>query len=130
MAGAVVFVGLLCVDIVVGGPGSHEWRRGAEAKSRSSWINPALLAKDEASQLIAQLLDLLGIAGGAETFGQLEKCFFFLLLGFDSLLDEFHQHAVIAESALFGQSLDLSGDLGWQGEAMKDMKNRPLPVAG
>jgi hypothetical protein len=84
-------------------------------------MNPVLFAKDEASQLIAQLLDLLGIAGGAETFGQLEKCFLFLLLGFDSLFDKFHQHAVIAEGALFGQVLDLSGDLGWQGYASPDL---------
>ncbi|MGB7585166.1 MAG: hypothetical protein WBM11_10000 [Terriglobales bacterium] len=59
------------------------------------------------------MFDLLGIAGGAEALGQLEECFLFLLLGLDALLDEFDQHAVIAESALFGQSFDLSGDFGW-----------------
>jgi len=85
------------------------------------FVNAELFAKYEASQLIAQLLDLLGIAGGAEAFGQLKKCLLFLLLGFDSLLDEFHQHTVIAEGALFGQVLDLSGDLGWQGYASPDL---------
>jgi hypothetical protein len=85
------------------------------------WVNSELFAKYEASQLIAQLLDLVGIAGGAKAFGQLKKCLLFLLLGFDSLFDEFHQHTVIAEGALFGQVLDLSGDLGWQGYASPDV---------
>jgi hypothetical protein len=31
---------------------------------------PGIIAKDEAAQLVAQLLDLLGIARGAEAFGQ------------------------------------------------------------
>jgi len=35
-------------------------------------------------------------------------------MGFDSLLDEFHQHAIVAEIALPGQGLDLSGDVGRQ----------------
>jgi hypothetical protein len=78
-------------------------------------------AKDEASQLIAQLLDLLRIGGGPEAFRQMEECFLFFLLGLDALLDEFHQNAIVAESALPGQGLDLSGDLGRQGYTSPDM---------
>src|SRR5579864_7700439 len=81
----------------------------------------ALFTKHEASQLVSQLLDLFRVAGGAEAFRQLEECFLFLLLGFDSLLDELHQHAIVAESALPGQGLDLSGDLGRQAYASPDM---------
>jgi hypothetical protein len=81
----------------------------------------ALLTKHEAAQLVPQLLDLLRVVGGAETFRQLEECFLFLLLGFDSLLDEFHKHAIVAEIALPGKDLGLSGDLGRQGYASPDM---------
>jgi hypothetical protein len=35
-----------------------------------------LFAKDEAAQLVAQLLDLLRIAGFAKVFGQLKKACF------------------------------------------------------
>jgi len=80
-----------------------------------------LVAKHEAAQLVSQLLDLFRVVGGAEAFRQLEECFLFLLLGFDSLLDEFHQHAIIAESALPGQGLDLPCDLGRQGHTSPDM---------
>ncbi len=51
--------------------------------------------EDKAAELVAQLLGLLRIVGDAETFGQLEECFFFLLAGFDSLLDEFHQNPMM-----------------------------------
>jgi hypothetical protein len=44
-----------------------------------------------------------------------------LFLGFDSLLDEFHKHAIGAEIALPGKDLDLSRDLGRQGYASPDM---------
>jgi len=81
----------------------------------------ALFTEDETAQLVSQQLDLLRVAGGAEAFRQLEECFLFLLLGFDSLLDEFHQHAIVAESALTGQGLNLSGDLGRQGYTSPDM---------
>lgn len=81
----------------------------------------ALFTKDKAAQLVAQLLHLFRIAGGAEAFRQLEECFLFLLLGFDSLLDEFHQHAIVAEIALTGQGLDLSGNLGRQGYTSPDV---------
>jgi hypothetical protein len=37
----------------------------------------------------------LGIVGGAETLGQLEECFFFVLAGFNSLLDGFHQNPMM-----------------------------------
>ena len=101
------------------------WSRTA-AGSRdqvSIFICPtqALFTKDEASQLISQLLDLFRVAGGAEAFRQLEECFFFLLLGFDSLLDELHQHAIVTEIALPSQGLDLSGDLGRQSDTSPDM---------
>ncbi|HXM22423.1 MAG TPA: hypothetical protein VN948_14300 [Terriglobales bacterium] len=43
-----------------------------------------------------------------------KNAFSFLPMGFDSLLDEFHQHAIVAEIALPGQGLDLSGDVGRQ----------------
>jgi hypothetical protein len=81
----------------------------------------ASFTKDEAAQLVSQLFDLIWIAGGAETFRQLEECFLFLLVGFDSLLDEFHQYAIVAEIAVPGQGLDLSGDLGRQGYTAPDM---------
>jgi hypothetical protein len=38
---------------------------------------------------------LLRVAGGAEAFRQLEEGFLLLSLGFDSLLDEFYQHAIV-----------------------------------
>jgi hypothetical protein len=37
------------------------------------------------------------------------------------LLDEFYQHAVIAEGSLFGQRFDLAGDLGRQSYASPDV---------
>jgi hypothetical protein len=45
--------------------------------------------------LISQLLDLLGVVGCAVSFRQLEEGFLLLSLGFDSLLDEFYQHAIV-----------------------------------
>ena len=103
-------------------PDGHERRWGAETKSRSSFGQPGhLFTKHEASQLVSQLLDLFRVASGAEAFRQLEECFLFLLLGFDSLLNEFHQHAIVAESALPGQGLNLSRDLGGQGYTSPDV---------
>jgi len=50
-----------------------------------------------------------------------KNAFSLLLLGFDSLLDQFHKHAIVGEIALPGKDLDLSGDLGRQGYASPDM---------
>jgi hypothetical protein len=104
---------------------STKWSRTAAGSRDQVSIftgsTQALFTKHEASQLVSQLLNLLWVAGGAEAFRQLEEGFLFLLLGFDSLLDEFHQHAIVAESALPGQGLDLSGDFGRQGYASPDM---------
>jgi hypothetical protein len=58
-------------------------------------------AKDETAQFVAQLLDLLGIAGCAEAFGQLKECLLFLLSGLDALLDQFYEEAVVTGRALF-----------------------------
>ena len=80
-----------------------------------------LFAEGDAAQLVAQLFYLVRIAGGAEAFRQLEEGFLFLLLAFDALLDEFQQHAIVAEIALPGQGLDLSGNLGRQGYASPDV---------
>jgi len=76
-----------------------------------------LLAKDETTQLVAQLLDLFRIIGGAEAFGQLKERLLLLLSRFDSLLDQFDQDSVIAEIALLRQGLNLPGDLGRQSHA-------------
>src|SRR3981081_3919396 len=84
-------------------PEGHAWPREAGTRLQSG----ALLTKDEPSQLIAQLLDMFRIIGRAEAFGQLEECLFFLLAGLDSLLDKFHQDAVIAEIAFPGQGFNL-----------------------
>jgi hypothetical protein len=86
--------------------------------------HPASLAKDKAAQLVTQLFDLLGIVGGAKAFGQLEECFFLVLAGFNSLLDEFHENAVITEIAFFGYGVDLFGNLGRQGYAAPDILYR------
>ena len=67
-------------------------------------------AKDEAAQLGAQLLDLLRIVRGAKAFSELKESVLLLLSGFDALLDEFYQHAVVAEAALLSDGLDLFGD--------------------
>jgi len=83
--------------------------------------HPASLAEDKAPQLVTQLLDLFGIVGGAKAFGQLEECFFLVLAGFNSLLDEFHENAVITEIAFFGYGVDLFGNLGRQGYTAPDM---------
>jgi hypothetical protein len=75
--------------------GGHEFSRALRAKIRWALAPEgfvALFTKHEVAQLVRQLLDLLRVAGGAETFRQLEERFLFLLLGFDSLLDEFHKH--------------------------------------
>ena len=60
----------------------------------------ALFPKDEAAQLVPQVLDLLRVTGGAEPFGQIEKFPFLPLAGLDALLDQFHQNTVIAETPL------------------------------
>jgi hypothetical protein len=73
-------------------------------------LHLTLLAEYEAPQLVAQVFDLLRIAGRPKMFGQLVEGPLFLLLGFDSLLDEVHQHAVIAQIALLGQSFRLFRD--------------------
>src|SRR5712692_2797964 len=104
---------------------STRWSRMATGirDQLSIWgiIHQALFTKDEAPQLVAQLLYLLRITGRAEAFSELKKCLLFLLLGFDSLLDEFHQNTVVAESALLGHSLDLFSDFCRQGYASPDM---------
>lgn len=92
------------------------WVREAIPRLRS-----CLFIEHEASQLVAQLLDLRGIIGGTKAFGQLEECFFLLLTGFDSLLDEFDQNAVIAEIAFLRQYLNLFGNFGRQRYASPDM---------
>ena len=99
---------------------STKWSRTA-GEPRPGLDLGHLFTKYKASQLISQLLDLLRVTGAAEAFRQLEERLLFLFLGFDSLLDEFHQHAIVAEIALLFQSLDLSGDLGRQGYASSDM---------
>src|ERR1700691_4851961 len=83
--------------------------------------SPASFAKNEAAQLVAQLLDLLRITGCAETFGQLKECLFFLPGGLDAVFDEFDQHTVVAESALLCHGLDLLCDSWGQGNASPDL---------
>ncbi len=61
--------------------------RGAKLYAQGRLIVRAVLAKDEASQLFAQLLGLFRIVGGTEAFGQLKECLF-LLTDFNSLLDK------------------------------------------
>jgi len=57
--------------------------RESVTRSRSA----ALLTKDEAAELVAHNLDLLGIAGGTESFGELEECLFLLPPRFNAFLD-------------------------------------------
>src|ERR1700728_852718 len=78
-------------------------------------------AKDKAAQFVAQLLDLLRVASCAKAFSELKECFLFFLSGFDTLFDKFHQHTVVAEGALFGDSFDLFGDSWGQGYATTDL---------
>ena len=72
----------------------------------------ASFTEHKATEFIAQTLHLFGIAGSTESFGQLEKCAFFLLADFDSLFDQFHQNSVIAKAALLRHRIYLPGDVG------------------
>ncbi len=83
--------------------------------------SPTSFAEDEAAQFVAQLPDLLRITGGAELLSELEECLLLLLCSFDALLDELDQYAIVAESALAGDGLDLPGDLWGQGYAAADL---------
>jgi hypothetical protein len=104
---------------------STRWSRTAAGSpdhvSICGIAHPALLPKDEATQLVAQLLYLLRIISGAEALGQLEECLFLLLTRFDSLLDQFYQHPVIAEVAFLRQRFNLPRDFGRQSYASPDV---------
>jgi hypothetical protein len=73
-------------------------------------LGHCLFAKNEAAEGIPKLLHLIGVTGHAKAIGQLKKLFLFLLLGFDSPLDEFHEDTVIAEIALPGYRFNLFRD--------------------
>src|SRR5579872_702375 len=92
---------------------STRWARiGDGSRDQVSiFIDQHLFAEHKAAQLISELLNLFRITGGAKPFGQLEECFFFVLLGLNTLLDELDEHAIIAESALSSQAFDLLRNL-------------------
>lgn len=69
-----------------------------------------LFAEDKPAHFISQLLYLLGIARGSEPFCELKEFPFILLRSLDTLLDQLHEHAVIAESATLRNRLNLLGD--------------------
>lgn len=66
----------------------------------------ALLTEDKAAHLVSKLLDLSGIGSCAKALRQREKCFFFFLLCFEPLFNQFDQHAVITHSFLLSNSSD------------------------
>lgn len=78
-------------------------------------MSAALLTEDEAPHLVAQSLDLFWIGGRSKALRQGEKCFLFFLLGFETLLDELDEHAIVAEPLLSGNALNLLGQSRWQG---------------
>lgn len=77
----------------------------------------ALVTEYEAAQLISQAFDFLGFIGFAEALCQFEEGLFFLLLCFESLLDECDHDAIVAEAALFGDGFDLLCNLAREGDA-------------
>jgi len=90
-----------------------------ESATRSRFA--ALFTEDEAAELVAEALDLLGIAGRAEFFGELKECLFLLLPCFDAFLDQFNENAVIAKPAVLGDTIDLPRDRGGKGKTSTDM---------
>lgn len=73
--------------------------------------------EDEASHLIAQLLYLFRVGRCSKAFRQSEKSFLFFLLCFQTLLDQFDQHAIVAKASLSGNTLYLLGQPRGQGYA-------------
>src|SRR5579863_1791279 len=65
--------------------------------------------KDEASHLVSQLFNFLRIGRCAEAFCKREEGYFFFLLGFKALLDQFDQHAVVAQTTFLRDAFDLLG---------------------
>ena len=49
--------------------------------------------------------------GFTETFSKLKESFFFLLTGFESKLNQFHQDAVTAKPAILSDRLNLAVNL-------------------
>jgi hypothetical protein len=69
--------------------------------------SPASLTEDESPHLVAQLLYLIGIRRRAKAFRQREESFLFFLLRGEALLDQFDQHAIIAQASFFCDTLHL-----------------------
>ena len=44
-----------------------------------------------------------------------------MFLGFDAVLDEFDEDAVVAEATALGEGVNLAGDLSWEGNAAADL---------
>src|SRR5438876_919497 len=53
--------------------------------------------------------------------GQIEESLLFLLLGFDALLNELYQDAVVAQAAALREPINLPGDLNWKAHATTDV---------
>jgi hypothetical protein len=68
-----------------------------------------LFPEYESAHLVAQLLDLFGIGGAAKALCQIEESFFFLAPRFESLLDQFDKHVVVAKPPLLCHALYLLG---------------------
>jgi len=81
----------------------------------------AIFTENQAAQLVAQALGLLGIARGAKAFGKLEKSLFFLFPRFDAELNEFHQNAVVTQALALCHALYLFGDGSGEGYAPPDV---------
>ena len=76
----------------------------------SSFVTKTLLTENQTAQLVAQSLGLLRVAGGTESFGEIEEGLFFLLRRFDAEFDEFHQNPVVAQALALCHALYLFGD--------------------
>jgi hypothetical protein len=81
----------------------------------------ALLTENESSKRIPQFFDFCGIFRRAKAPGHFEKSLLLLLLGFDAVLNKFHQDTVVAKAAALGEPINLSGDLHWKTYAAADM---------
>lgn len=79
------------------------------------------LTENQTTQLVAQLLCLIGIGGGAKTFGKFKERLLFLFPRFDTQFNEFHQDSVIAKALTLGQTVDLFGNGSGKRDTASDM---------
>lgn len=80
--------------------GGYCW---VERPKSQFWASPA---EDHAAQLVAQALGFFGIFCPSELLGKIKELLLLLLLGLETVLDEFDENAVGASFARLGQSTD------------------------